>query len=56
VSRALAAALLLAALGGCGVKAPPRAAGTPDKDAPNDIFKPAEDPDKTAKPLEEPPR
>ncbi len=43
--RAPTAALLLALLGACGVKAPPRASGAPDKEAPNELFRPAEDPD-----------
>ena len=54
--RALTAVLLLALAGACGVKAPPRASGAPDKDAPNDIFRPAEDPNKPATPAEEPAR
>lgn len=54
--RALTAVLLLALAVACGVKAPPRAAGTPDKDAPNDLFRPAEDPDKPPTPSEEPTR
>jgi hypothetical protein len=47
VSRGAAAiALLLAALGGCGVKAPPRAAGAPDSVPPSDLFRQAGDPDR----------
>ena len=37
------ALLLAAALGGCGVKAPPRASGAPDHAPPNDLFRPAGD-------------
>lgn len=54
--RALTAVLLLALAGACGVKAPPRASGSPDKDAPNDLFRPAEDPNRPSTPSEEPPR
>jgi hypothetical protein len=56
VRRAVAAALLLAALGACGVKAPPRAAGAPDRSPPNDLFRPAVDADQPAQLAEEPPR
>jgi hypothetical protein len=38
--------LLLAGLVGCGVKAPPRAAGSPDQAPPADLFRPMDDPDK----------
>jgi hypothetical protein len=54
--RALTAVLLLALAGACGVKAPPRVSGSPDKAPPNDLFRPAEDPNKPHTPSEEPPR
>ena len=54
--RALTAVLLLALASACGVKAPPRTSGAPEKDAPNDIFRPAEDPNRPSKPTEEPTR
>ena len=44
--RGQVALLLLAGLAGCGVKAPPRAAGTPDQGPPADLFRPIDDPDK----------
>jgi hypothetical protein len=44
--RAPAAALLCAGLVACGVKAPPRAAGAPDRSPPSDLFRPAEDPNR----------
>jgi len=44
--RALAAVLLVAGLGACGVKAPPRAAGAQDHAPPHDLFRPVEDPNK----------
>ena len=57
MSRALAGLLLLAALGGCGVKAPPRAAGAAEQAPPSDLFKQAPDPDQPgARPPEEAPR
>jgi hypothetical protein len=49
VSRARAAGLGLVAalaLGACGVKAPPRPSGAPDKEPPHSLFKPAEDPNR----------
>jgi hypothetical protein len=49
VSRARATGLALAAalaLGACGVKAPPRPSGAPDKEPPHSLFKPAEDPNR----------
>ena len=54
--RLAAALLLLATLVGCGVKAPPRAAGTSDQVPPSDRFKPAVDPNRPPSPGEEPPR
>jgi hypothetical protein len=42
--RASTAAVVLALLGGCGVKGPPRAAGAPDRQAPSEIFRPPADP------------
>jgi len=33
------ALLLAAALGGCGVKAPPRASGAPERAPPNELFR-----------------
>ncbi len=60
MSRAAAAGLLLALLpawlGGCGVKAPPRASGASAQSPPNDLFRPAEDPNRIVVPAEEPPR
>jgi hypothetical protein len=60
VSRAAAAGVLLALLpawlGGCGVKAPPRAAGASAQSPPHDLFRPVADPDRTVVPAEEPPR
>ena len=47
MSRARPAGLALAtalALGACGVKAPPRPSGAPDKEPPNAVFKPVEVP------------
>jgi hypothetical protein len=49
VSRARAAGLALAttlALAACGVKAPPRPSGAPDKDPPNAVFRPSEGSDR----------
>jgi hypothetical protein len=49
VSRARAAGLTLAtalALAACGVKAPPRPSGAPDKEPPNAVFMPAEGSDR----------
>lgn len=46
---ALATAL---ALGACGVKAPPRPSGAPDKEPPNAVFKPTEGADRPG--LEDP--
>lgn len=49
MSRARPAGLALAtalALGACGVKAPPRASGAPDKEPPNAVFKPTEGADR----------
>jgi hypothetical protein len=43
VRGALLAALLLAAAAGCGVKAPPRPAGAPEKEPPHEIFRPGEE-------------
>ena len=40
---AMALALLAAALGGCGVKAPPRASGAPEQAPPNELFRPRGD-------------
>jgi hypothetical protein len=54
--RALTAVLLVALAVACGVKAPPRASGAPDKGSPSDIFRPAEDPNKPSTPAEEPTR
>ena len=54
--RALTAVLLLALASACGVKAPPKASGAADKDAPNDIFRPPEDPNRPIRPAEEPTR
>jgi hypothetical protein len=56
MSRALAAILLAAALGACGVKAPPRASGVPAHAPPNELFKPAEDSGKAIAPAGEPAR
>jgi hypothetical protein len=51
-------ALLAAALGACGVKAPPRPSGAPDKEPPHTLFKPAPDPNAAnldiGRPAEEP--
>ena len=38
--RAAAALLVAALLAACGVKAPPKAAGAPEKAPPSDVFKP----------------
>jgi hypothetical protein len=56
VRRAAASGLVLAALalGGCGVKAPPRASGAPDQAPPNAVFRPAEDPNLPSPELEKP--
>jgi ABC-type uncharacterized transport system auxiliary subunit len=40
-ARLAAVAALLALLAACGVKAPPRAAGAPEKSPPPDILQPA---------------
>ena len=40
-ARLAAVAALLALLAACGVKAPPRAAGAPEKSPPSDILQPA---------------
>jgi hypothetical protein len=56
VRRAAFRGLVVAALalGGCGVKAPPRASGAPDQAPPNTVFKPAEDPNPASLELEKP--
>ena len=49
MKRSPAAALALAAglaVSACGVKGPPRHSGAPEKEAPNDLFQPAEDPNR----------
>jgi hypothetical protein len=56
VRRLATALLVVAALGGCGVKAPPRAAGTSDQTPPSERFKPAVDPGRPPSPGEEPSR
>jgi hypothetical protein len=56
VTRRLAVLLALVALGACGVKAPPRAAGAPEKSPPSDVFKPPADANLPAPPPEEPAR
>jgi hypothetical protein len=38
------AGALLAVLAGCGVKAPPRASGVPDRSPPNQLFRPHDEP------------
>jgi predicted small lipoprotein YifL len=40
----VAAAALLALLAGCGVKAPPRPPGAPERPAPHDVLQPAKEP------------
>ncbi len=40
-ARLATAAALLVVLAACGVKAPPRAAGAPEKSPPQDILQPA---------------
>jgi hypothetical protein len=52
--RALTAVLLVAGLAACGVKAPPRASGAPSHAPPNDLFRPAEDPNRPSAPTEDP--
>jgi hypothetical protein len=54
--RALTAVLLVAGLAACGVKAPPRASGAPSHAPPNDLFRPAEDPNRPSAPAEDPDR
>jgi hypothetical protein len=54
--RAATAVLLLALAAACGVKAPPRASGTPDQTPPNDLFRPPQDPNRSAPLVEEPAR
>ncbi len=41
---ARAAGALLVVLAGCGVKAPPRAAGAPDRSPPHPLFRPSGEP------------
>lgn len=41
---ALALAACLGALTACGVKAPPRAPGAPEKAPPSDVLEPAKEP------------
>jgi ABC-type uncharacterized transport system auxiliary subunit len=43
-ARLAAAALLAALLAACGVKAPPKAAGAPEKAPPSDVFQPPREP------------
>jgi len=54
--RAPAMALALAALvaAACGVKAPPRPSGAPDKAPPSELFRPADDPNRPSLELEKP--
>ena len=55
--RAPAAALALAAglaVSSCGVKAPPRPSGAPEKETPHDLFRPTEDPNRPRPALEQP--
>jgi hypothetical protein len=57
VTPAPAAALALAAglaVSACGVKAPPRPSGAPDKAPPHDLFRPVEDPNRPRLELEKP--
>jgi predicted small lipoprotein YifL len=49
-----AAALLVLALAACGVKAPPRPPGAPEKPAPHDAIRAAPAPTPTSAPAERP--
>jgi len=49
---ALAVAAVVAAA--CGVKAPPRPSGAPDKAPPSELFRPADDPNRPSLELEKP--